>query len=203
PEKLKALELLWERYPELRGRFTYVQVAVPTRSDIQAYDALAEKVERQVWEINERFGDAGWRPVHVIRQSLPPDRLAVLYRLADVCIVGSLQDGMNLVAKEYVASKPDGDGVLVLSEFAGAAEEMRAAVLVNPYDPEDFARRVRDALTMPPGERRVRMDALRGTMRSIFDWMHDVFAAWGAVAGALAGQGAEEHAEFAIPAEMS
>jgi trehalose-6-phosphate synthase len=80
---------------------------------------------------------------------------------------------------------------------------MRAAVVVNPYDPEDFARRIRDALAMPPGERRVRMDALGASMHSIFDWMHGVFTAWGAVAGAGAGGGPEEHAEFAIPAEMS
>jgi trehalose 6-phosphate synthase len=203
PEKFKALELLWERYPELRERFTYVQVAVPTRGDIEAYDELAAKVDRQVWEINDRFGTAAWRPIHVVKQSLPADRLAVLYRLADACIVGSLQDGMNLVAKEYVASKPDGDGVLVLSEFAGAAEEMREAVLINPYDPEDSARRIRDALAMPPAERRERMEALRGSMRSIFDWMHDVFTRWGAVATARGSEAAEPGAEFAIPAEMS
>jgi len=93
--------------------------------------------------------------------------------------------------------------VLVLSEFAGAAEEMREAVLVNPYDPEDFARRVRGALAMPPEERRARIDALGGSMRSIFDWMHDVFTRWGEVAGARAEGGAVEAAEFAVPAEMA
>ncbi|HEX7241573.1 MAG TPA: trehalose-6-phosphate synthase, partial [Longimicrobiaceae bacterium] len=162
PEKFKALELLWERYPELRERFTYVQVAVPSRSDIEAYDTLSEKVDRQVWEINDRFGTAGWRPIHLVKQSLPPERLAVLYRMADLCIVGSLQDGMNLVAKEYVASQVDGEGVLLLSEFAGAAEEMAEAVLVNPYAPEDFALRIREALSLPAAERRRRMRALHG-----------------------------------------
>lgn len=203
PEKFKALEFLWERYPEFRGRFTFIQVAVPTRSDIEAYDALAEKVDRQVWEINDRFGTDGWRPIHLVKQSLPAERLAVLYRLADVCIVSSLQDGMNLVAKEYVASKPDGDGVLLLSEFTGAAEEMAEAMLINPYAPEDFALTIRDALTLPADERRRRMESLRGSMRSIFDWMHDVFTRWGEVVEDRRGEGAAARGEFAVPAEMS
>ena len=203
PEKLKALELLWERYPEFRERFTFVQVAVPTRSDIEAYDALSEKVDRQVWEINERFGTDTWKPVHLLRQSLPAERLAVLYRLSDVCIVSSVQDGMNLVAKEYVACQAEGRGVLLLSEFTGAAEEMAEAVPVNPYAPEDFALRIRDALVMPEDERRERMAALRGSTRSIFDWMHDVFTAWGAVAGPALRAGDRAGAGLAVPAELA
>ena len=181
PEKLKALELLWERYPEFRERFTFIQVAVPSRSDIEAYDELAQKVDRQAWEINDRFSTAGWRPVHLVKQSLPAERLAVLYRLADVCIVSSLQDRMNLVAKEFVASQVDMRGVLLLSEFAGAAEEMGDAVIMNPYDPERCAVQVRDALTLPPDERRRAMERLRGSLRSIYDWMGDVFTRWGEV----------------------
>ncbi|HEV2150410.1 MAG TPA: trehalose-6-phosphate synthase [Longimicrobiaceae bacterium] len=201
PEKFKALEFLWERYPEFRERFTYIQVAVPSRSDIEAYDALSEKVDRQVWEINERFGTETWRPIHLIKQSLPAERLAVLYRMADLCIVSSLQDGMNLVAKEYVASQVDRRGVLLLSEFTGAAEEMDRAVPINPYAPEDFALRVRDALMLPAEERRARMEALQGSMRSIFDWMHEVFAGWGELVAER--EDADPQAEFAIPAEMS
>jgi trehalose-6-phosphate synthase len=121
PEKFKALEFLWDRYPEFRGRFTFIQVAVPSRTDIEAYDELARKVDAQVHEINERFGTAGWRPIHLVKQPLPADRLAVLYRMADVCMVWSLQDGMNLVANEFVACQVDRRGVLLLSEFAGAA----------------------------------------------------------------------------------
>src|SRR5690606_568088 len=138
PEKFKALEFLWDRYPEFRGRFTFVQVAVPSRTDIEAYDELTQKVERQAWEVNDRFGTENWRPIHLVKQSLPADRLAVLYRLADLCIVSSLQDGMNLVAKEFVASQVDARGVLLLSSFAGAAEEMDAT-MINPYDPEHVA----------------------------------------------------------------
>ncbi len=182
PEKFKALEFLWERYPEFRGRFTFVQVAVPSRSDIEAYDDLAQKVERQVWEINDRFGTAEWRPIHLVRQSLPAERLAVLYRASDVCIVSSLQDGMNLVAKEFVASQVDGKGVLLLSAFAGAAEEMEHATLINPYDPEGFSLRIRDALTLPEEQRRESMRVLSANLRTIFDWMGDVFHTWGRIA---------------------
>ncbi|HEX8692330.1 MAG TPA: trehalose-6-phosphate synthase [Longimicrobium sp.] len=182
PEKFKALEFLWDRYPEFRERFTYIQVAVPSRSDIEAYDELSQKVDRQVWEVNERFGTADWKPISLVKQSLPAERLAVLYRLADVCIVSSLQDGMNLVAKEFVASQVDRKGVLLLSEFAGAAEEMTDATLINPYDPEGCALQIRDALTLPPDVRAATMERLQGSLRTIYDWMAQVFTRWGEVA---------------------
>ncbi len=203
PEKFKALEFLWERYPEFRERFTFIQVAVPSRSDIEAYDELSQKVDRQVWEINDRFGTASWRPVHLIKQSLPSDRLAVLYRVADICIVSSLQDGMNLVAKEYVASQVDEQGVLLLSEFTGAAEEMKEAIIINPYAPEDFALAIRNALNLGEDERRERMRALYQGTRTIFDWMQQVFRSWGRVAGGMADAGGEPDAEFNIPDEMA
>jgi alpha,alpha-trehalose-phosphate synthase [UDP-forming] len=189
PEKFKALEFLWDRYPEYRERFTFIQVAVPSRSDIEAYDDLSQKVDRQVWEINDRFGTADWRPIHLVKQSLPVDRLAILYRLADVCIISSLQDGMNLVAKEYVASQVDRNGVLLLSEFAGAAEEMADATLINPYDPEGCALQVRDALTLPAPERAAAMERLEGSLHTIYDWLNDVFTAWGSVASENAAGG--------------
>ncbi|HKP75230.1 MAG TPA: trehalose-6-phosphate synthase [Longimicrobiaceae bacterium] len=186
PEKFKALEFLWDRYPEYRERFTFIQVAVPTRSDIEAYDELAQKVDKQVWEINERFGTPGWRPIHLVKQSLPAHRLAMLYRLADVCIISSLQDGMNLVAKEFAASQVDGRGVLLLSEFAGAAEEMaEGATLMNPYDPEACALKLRDALTLPVPERQLAMRRLQEGMKTIYDWMGDLFTRWGEVTAAM------------------
>jgi trehalose 6-phosphate synthase/phosphatase len=181
PEKLKALDLLWERYPEHRERFTFIQVAVPSRTDIEAYDELSQKVERLVWEINDRYGTDGWKPVHLIKQSLPAERLAILYRAADVCVVASLRDGMNLVAKEFATCQVDDRGVLLLSRFAGAAEEMSEALQVNPYDPEDFARILRDALAMPGESRAERIRALRSETRSIYDWVADIFREWGAV----------------------
>jgi trehalose 6-phosphate synthase/phosphatase len=197
PEKLKALEFLWEWYPEFKGRLTFIQVAVPSRGDIEAYDELTQKVEKQVWQINERFGTEDWKPVHLIKQSLPAERLAVLYRMADLCIVSSLQDGMNLVAKEFVASQVDHRGVLLLSRFTGAAEEMENAWLVNPYDPEDLAHQIRDALNTPPERRREMMEELQGTLRTIHDWMRDVFVGWG---DALDGNGGPREP---LPASVS
>jgi trehalose 6-phosphate synthase len=188
PEKLKALDLLWERYPEFRERFSFVQIAVPSRTNIGAYDELTHEVERLVWEINDRWGTLRWRPVRLIKRALPPERLAILYRAADLCIVSSLQDGMNLVAKEFVASKRDGQGVLLLSQFAGAAEELRGALEVNPYAPEDFAQRIREALLLPAEERRARMLRMRRSLRSIYDWLGDVLRVWGSVADGAAGQ---------------
>ncbi len=182
PEKLKALDILWERFPEFRERFSFVQVAVPSRTAIEAYDELTQKVERMVWEINDRFGTERWRPVHLIKQALPSDRLAVLYRAADVCIVASLADGMNLVAKEFVASQVDDRGVLLLSHFAGAAEVLDGHLDVNPYDPEDFARLIREALTMSEEERRERMARLRSTIGTIYEWMSEIFRVWGEMA---------------------
>ncbi|MGH7475749.1 MAG: alpha,alpha-trehalose-phosphate synthase (UDP-forming) [Longimicrobiales bacterium] len=179
PEKLKALDFLWERFPEFRERLSFVQVAVPSRTAIEAYDELTQKVERMIWEINDRFGTARWRPVHLIKQALPSSRLAVLYRAADLCIVSSLADGMNLVAKEYVASQVDATGVLLLSRFAGAAEQLDGHVDVNPYDPEEFARHIRDALTMSEAERSGRMTRLRASIGTIFEWMGGVFESWG------------------------
>ncbi|MQA91912.1 MAG: trehalose-6-phosphate synthase [Gemmatimonas sp.] len=202
PEKFKALEFLWERYPEFRERVTFVQVAVPSRTDIEAYDDLTQKVDRQTREINDRFGTDRWRPIHLIKQSLPADRLAVLYRLADFCIVSSLQDGMNLVAKEYVASQVDCRGLLLLSRFTGAAEEMSDATLINPYDPEQMAVDIRDALVLPAERKVEMMNTLQGSLSTIFDWMADVFCEWGGVTQArvrparLADEGLEDDEEI-------
>jgi trehalose-6-phosphate synthase len=132
-----------------------------------------------VWEINDRYGTRRWQPVHLIKRSLSSDRLAAFYRAADVCIVSSLQDGMNLVAKEFVASQLEAPGVLLLSRFTGAANDLDGFIEVNPYDPEDFARRIRDALTLPPQERSERMRRMLGSLRTIYDWMGDIFRAWG------------------------
>lgn len=198
PEKLKAFDFLWERYPEFRGRLTLVQVGVPSRTDIEAYDELTQKVERLVWEINDRYGTKDWQPVHLIKQSLPADRLAVLYRAADLCVVSSLRDGMNLVAKEFVVSQIDGRGALLLSKFAGAAAELSHAILVNPYDPEDFSRLLRDALMLPREEKSRQIAAMRAELRSIYAWMAEIFEEWGGIRG---GSDLPEELAVEFPAE--
>lgn len=182
-EKIKALDILFDRQPELRGRFTFVQIAVPSRTAIDTYDWLNEKLERSVWSINDKWGSGGWQPVHLLKESLSAERLASFYRAADLCYVNSLQDGMNLVAKEFLACQVDEPGgVLVLSKFAGAAEELDGAYEVNPYDPEASADGLHQALTMSLEERRERMARLHGSLRSIYDWMGEIFEGWGAVA---------------------
>jgi trehalose-6-phosphate synthase len=178
-EKLKTLDLLFERYPEFRERFTYVQIAVPSRTGIEAYDSLNQKVERAVWTLNDKYGTAEWRPIYLLKESMPMERLAIFYRAADVCMVNSLQDGMNLVAKEFIASQlDDSAGVLVLSKFAGAAEELDGAFEINPYDPEACADDLRAALLMPETERNERMQRLRESLRTIYDWMGEIFTLW-------------------------
>lgn len=181
-EKLKALDFLWARRPELRETFTFVQVAVPSRTEIDAYDRLNDKLERMAWSLNERYGTDRWTPIHLVKESWPAERLAILYRIADVCVVSSLQDGMNLVAKEYVASQVAEPGVLLLSTFAGAAEELAGCVGMNPYDPEQAADFIRAALEMPKAERVRKIGLLRSSLRSIYDWLGEIFQVWGAVA---------------------
>lgn len=181
-EKLKALDFLWDRHPEWRGKFTFIQVAVPSRTDIAAYDQLGDKVERMAWAINERYRTETWTPVHLIKESLPSQRLAILYRTADICVISSLQDGMNLVAKEFVTSQIDKSGVLLLSKFAGAIQEMDGCIPINPYDPEDMAECIYKSLHMPGEEVKQRMTKLQTDMRTIYDWLDETFELWGAAA---------------------
>ncbi|CAN5788825.1 N/A [soil metagenome] len=182
-EKMKTLDIFFDSYPQFRKRFTFVQIAVPSRTGIDTYEWLNEKLERAAWALNDKYGTANWQPVHLLKESLPADRLAVYYRSADLCIVSSLQDGMNLVAKEFVASHLDSKGgLLMLSKFAGAAQEMDGAFEINPYDPEECAGLLREALLMSADERTDRVRRMRTSLRSIYDWMAEIFSVWSAVA---------------------
>jgi trehalose 6-phosphate synthase len=160
-EKFAAVEALLEAHAEHSGRVTMLQIAPPTREGVEAYDAVRGQLEAMAGRINGRFGDFTWVPVRYIHRSLSRDDLAGLFRHARVGLVTSLRDGMNLVAKEFVAAQDPADpGVLVLSCFAGAAEQLTEAVLVNPHDIHDVAAALHRALTMPLEERRARHDAL-------------------------------------------
>ncbi|MGN6392266.1 MAG: bifunctional alpha,alpha-trehalose-phosphate synthase (UDP-forming)/trehalose-phosphatase [Gemmatimonadales bacterium] len=161
PRRLLAFERMLEMHPDLRERVRLVQVAVPSRTKVGAYQDFRALVDGLVGRINGAFGTARWVPVHYIFRALPEPDLVALYRAADVMLVTPLRDGMNLVAKEFVASRTDGDGVLVLSEFAGAAWELPEALLVNPYDVEGAAELFYRALTMSREERRARLAPLR------------------------------------------
>jgi trehalose 6-phosphate synthase len=162
PERLEAFARLLERYPEWRGKVSFVQVSVPTRSEIPDYAELRSRVEALVGRINGAFGEADWTPVRYLYRSYDQATLARLYRLAAVGLVTPLRDGMNLVAKEYVAAQDEADpGVLVLSKFCGAAERMTRALLTNPYHVDEVAADLDTALRMPRDERVTRNAALR------------------------------------------
>jgi alpha,alpha-trehalose-phosphate synthase [UDP-forming] len=178
PERLRAIELMLERNPELQGKFTFVQISVPSRTDVQTYQDMRTKIEQIVGRINGRFAAKGCVPIDYRYASYSQEELAVFYRAADLALITPLKDGMNLVAKEYVASRIDNEGVLVLSRFAGAYEELRDAVVVNPYDPETMADRIREAIRMPTEERRERMKRLRAVVRrnDIYWWLERFLA---------------------------
>ena len=171
-ERLNAVERLLEKHPEWIERFVFVQVAAPTRSSLEEYRAFQERVERLTLRINERFGRPGYQPVHLLAQHHDSAAVNELFRAADMCIVTSLHDGMNLVSKEFVAARNDEQGVLILSRFAGAAREMTEALIVNPYHVEETADALHRAATMPAAEQRARMASLRATVRefNVFRW---------------------------------
>ncbi|WP_242343335.1 bifunctional alpha,alpha-trehalose-phosphate synthase (UDP-forming)/trehalose-phosphatase [Anaeromyxobacter terrae] len=161
PRRLLAFQAMLRAHPELRERVRLVQVAVPSRENVEAYREYREEVDALVGRIHGEFATPSWSPIHYLYRGLSQAEIVALYRAADAVLVTPLRDGMNLVAKEFVASRPDGDGVLVLSELAGAAAELAEALLVNPYDLQQTAAAFHRALTMPEDERRTRMAALR------------------------------------------
>ncbi len=173
PERLEAFARLLERYPEWRNQVSFVQVSVPTRSDVPEYGELRSRVESLVGRINGAYGEADWVPVRYLYRSYDQETLARLYRQAAVGLVTPLRDGMNLVAKEYVAAQdPDDPGVLLLSRFAGAAEHLTLALLTNPYHADGLASDLDAALRMPREERVARHGALRQIV-----WKHTA-SAW-------------------------
>jgi len=175
-ERLLALEYLLEEHPWYLEKIVFVQIAAPSRSHIPSYVDLRKHVEETVEGINRRFGTSRWKPVLLIERQCSHEEVGRFYRAADVCLVTSLHDGMNLVAKEYLAARKDVDGVLILSLFTGAAQELRDALLVNPYDIEQVGEAIRTALEMSPGERRLRMERMRHQVKenNVYRWASNV-----------------------------
>ncbi|HEX7888628.1 MAG TPA: trehalose-6-phosphate synthase [Ramlibacter sp.] len=171
-ERLHAVERMLEKHPEWRERFTFVQVAAPSRSALDEYRLFRERIEALVERINRRFGTAQVPVVRLLARHHEHDEVNRLYRAADVCMVTSLHDGMNLVCKEFIAARDDERGVLVLSRFAGAARELTEALVVNPYHVEETADALHAGLVMPEAEQRERMAALRSTVRefNVYRW---------------------------------
>jgi len=172
PERIRALRFFFETYPEYRERLVFVQLAAPSRGMIDRYQEIQKEVEDRVREINQAFQTKTWRPILYLKAHHEHRDIWAYYRHADFCMVTSLHDGMNLVAKEFVSVRDDEDGVLILSRFAGASHELRDALIVNPYDLTGMAEAVRAALEMPPEERRARMIRMRHSVvdHNIYRW---------------------------------
>jgi alpha,alpha-trehalose-phosphate synthase [UDP-forming] len=172
-QRLRAIEIMLDRHPDLQGRFTFVQLSAPSRTKVEAYRDMRKNVEQMVGHINGRFGGQGCIPIDYRYGVHSQEELIAYYRAADVALVTPVRDGMNLVAKEYVAAQTDNDGVLVLSRFAGASHELPHAVTTNPYDLERMAEHIYQAITMPRDDRRERMRVMREVVRrnDIYWWL--------------------------------
>jgi trehalose 6-phosphate synthase len=171
-ERFHAIEALLERDPKYLGRISLLQVAAPSRSQLPAYHTLQQQTYSEVERINAKYAQDAWQPIVLIDQHQEPDRVYELYRAADFCLVNSLHDGMNLVAKEFVAARDDEDGVLILSTFAGASRELVEAVLINPFDVTETADAMETAMRMGRDERRNRMSLMRRTVKenNVYRW---------------------------------
>ncbi len=171
-ERLRAVECLLETHPDMAGRFCFIQIAAPSRSVLEEYQAFDARVRALAAQINERFSRDGYQPVHLRVEHHEPRDINRYYRAVDVCLVTSLHDGMNLVAKEFVAARDDERGVLVLSRFTGAAHELYEALIVNPYHIEQTADALYQALTMPEFEQQARMRSMRSMVRdfNVYRW---------------------------------
>ncbi len=172
PERFAAVDCLLQRHPELKGSFSFVQIGAPSRVHIPTYRRLNEHIEAAADEINWRHGQGTWRPILFVNEHYSPEEVFGLYRVAATCVVSSLHDGMNLVAKEFVASRDDEQGVLVLSRFTGSARELNDALQVNPYATDEFADALYAALTMPLEEQQQRMARMRRQVsnNNIYRW---------------------------------
>ncbi|GIW82741.1 MAG: hypothetical protein KatS3mg105_4548 [Gemmatales bacterium] len=178
PERLQGVDWLLRKKPELKEKFQFLQVGAPSRTSIESYRRLNEEIRQLAQQINDRHATENWKPIVLVAQQFSAEQIAAIYRTADACVVTSLHDGMNLVAKEFVAARADEQGVLVLSRFTGAADELTDALLVNPYDVEELANALYHALTMPASEQQTRMRSLRQQVQehNVFRWAGELLA---------------------------
>jgi trehalose-6-phosphate synthase len=175
-ERFRGVERFFEKWTHYIGRFTFVQIGAPSRIRIKRYGDLLDEVRSEAERINMRFGASNWQPIVLLTRHHSHLEIDPYYRAADVCLVTALHDGMNLVAKEFVTARDDEDGVLILSQFAGASHQLRDALIVNPYDTEQVADAIRRSLEMNPDERRSRMRRMRSNVRdhNVYRWASDM-----------------------------
>lgn len=178
PERLLAIDRLLERFPRFKEKIVFIQMGEISRIHLPKYKALNDEINALVEEINWKHSTEKWKPIILVRRHLSYSELIAFYKLADVCIVSSLHDGMNLVAKEFVCSRSDEDGVLILSQFTGASRELLDAMLINPYDREHFAQEIFKALSLSRKERKRRMQKLRQVVKknNIYRWAGEIIS---------------------------
>ncbi len=178
PERLRAIDLLLDQYPAYRGKLTFVQIGAPSRGQIRRYQDLMTEVEEETERINQRFRTNTWKPIVFLKKHHSHEEIQPFYRQADFCMVTSLHDGMNLVAKEYVASRHDEKGALILSRFTGASRELGDALIINPYDTDELAEAIHTSLTMPVEEQTTRMRRMRTTVRehNVYRWAENLIS---------------------------
>lgn len=172
PDRLRGLDWLFETHPEQIGKLIFLQVAVPSRAEIPQYRQIGEEVDELTEQLNRKWARGAWRPIVLLKEHQGRPDMMALHRLADFCVVSSLHDGMNLVAKEFVASRFDEDGALILSKFTGSARELTDALLVNPFAVHEIAEAMHQAVTMAPDERRRRMSRMRAEVErnNVYRW---------------------------------
>ena len=180
-ERIKAVGRFLEKYPKYKGKIAFVQMGDLSRIHLQQYKDLNDEINGLVEGINWKHSTEGWEPIIMVRRHLSFVDILAFYRLADVCIVSSLHDGMNIVAKEYISSRVDKDGVLLLSYFTGAARELPDSVYINPFDIEEFADKIKESVEMPRKDRQRRMGALRTVVeeKNIYKWAGDIISEFG------------------------
>jgi len=171
-ERFRAIERFLEKYPKYRNNFTFVQIGAPSRTHIKRYHDLLAELEAEAERINWRFQSGKWKPILFLKRQHNHKEIERFYRAADLCLVTSLHDGMNLVAKEFLAARHDERGVLILSQFTGAARELRDALRTNPYDIDQTAEAIRVALEMEPEEKQMRVHRMRKVIKeqNIYRW---------------------------------
>jgi trehalose 6-phosphate synthase len=175
-ERIMAIDRFLEKYPQYKNKFVFMQLAAPSRTHIKRYHELISEIDELVEKTNWKYSDGDWKPIIYLKRHFSPEEIKPYYSLGDFCIVSSLHDGMNLVAKEYVVSKTDSSGALILSKFTGAARELTDAVLINPYSIEEFAEAIKSAIEMPKAEKIKRMENMRRVVseNNIYKWAGDI-----------------------------
>jgi len=182
-ERIKAIDKFLEKYPQYRGKVAFVQMGDLSRIHLQKYKDLNDEINSVVEEVNWKYSTEDWEPIIMVRRHLSFKDILAFYRLANVCVVSSLHDGMNIVAKEYISSRVDEDGVLLLSQFTGAARELSEALYINPFDIDEFADKIKQALEMPKPERKRRMVELRSMVKdkNIYKWAGNIISEFGKI----------------------